>query len=427
MQDRDDYIAVVTTTTEKCGTFKIYIQGTKPKNAPILLTVPDLGCDHSYYTRFVNAHFPGRFCWCHIELPGQSFCSPDWSTDFDESSEATSLTQSAASPTNKSYPTMQELAEGVRIVMEKMEINQAILFGEGAGANLLSRVAILCDSRVLGLLLIHGRCTPSGPLNLLREKMRNWKSGKLEPATEKYLLEHRYSTVSETGLPEALKQELRSYKENLISKANIKNLNLLTYSYAHRKSMAEMLHLLNCPVLLISGTMSDHRAGVRNMFETINKANKNVTDSRIDVELIEIEGVRSPLVEKPEKVAEIALYFFQGLGLITSSRSSITSHSGDTSVSENAPATGSPGKRTCAELVNLDPAPGLTSLSTHSGDTTDRKISDIGDRDCPLLPQKYFGRQMSMVELDLPRGADALSSMKLLCHGVNTPPQPSHL
>ncbi|KAF5402302.1 hypothetical protein PHET_04459 [Paragonimus heterotremus] len=276
---------ITTISTEKCGSFMVYIQGTKPKNAPVLLTVPDLGCDHTYYTKFVNAHMRGRFCWCHIELPGQTFDSSDWGSDSDNTQEVEDATNVGAEKLNKG-------------------ISQVVLFGEGSGANLLARVAILCDHCVLGALLINGRCTPSGPLQLLREKMRNWKSNKLEPATEKYLLEHRYSAITETCLPEPLKSEFLIYKNNLNEKVNMKNLNLLTYSYAHRTSLADMITGLKCPVLLIAGTLSGHRAGVRNMYETLNKAHKNSPQSRVNFELIEIEDSRSPLIEKVIRMKE---------------------------------------------------------------------------------------------------------------------------
>ncbi|KAF7261750.1 hypothetical protein EG68_00621 [Paragonimus skrjabini miyazakii] len=401
----------------------VYIQGTKPKNAPVLLTVPDLGCDHTYYTKFVNAHMRGRFCWCHIELPGQTFDSSDWGSDSDNTQEAEDVTNVGAEKLIKgAYPTMQELAEGIQTILEKLQISQVVLFGEGSGANLLARVAILCDHCVLGALLINGRCTPSGPLQLLREKMRNWKSNKLEPATEKYLLEHRYSAITETCLPEPLKSEFLIYKNNLNERVNMKNLNLLTYSYAHRTSLADMITGLKCPVLLIAGTLSGHRAGVRNMYETLNKAHKNSPQSRVNFELIEIEDSRSPLIEKPEKVAETALYFLQGLGIVTSARHSLSSSSGDATNVDVTPS--SPEKRTCADLVNLDSTPDESQAAlVEASEISSRKQSDSTETGYPKLPTRYFGRQMSMAELDLPRGPNALSSFKEQAQSVNRSPQ----
>ncbi|KAG5452140.1 hypothetical protein CSKR_201600 [Clonorchis sinensis] len=298
---------------------------------------------------------------------------------------------------------MQGLAAGVGQVLETLEIQQAVLFGEGAGANLLARVAILYDSRVLGALFIHGRCSQSGPLKLLRAKMRSWKSSHLEPATERYLLEHRFSTDSDSNLMEPLKSVFLQYKENLESKVNAKNLNYLTYSYAHRTSLADTIHNLKCPVLLISGTKSDHRSGVRHMYETMNKIHKTSGHSRTTVELVEIEDSLSPLVDRSEKVAETALYFLQGLGIVTFVKSAPRKMSGD-GASGRISWTGSPEKRTCEELKNLDLN---TDHLTCSGDIC-RKQSDVSETSPKRLPARYFSRQLSMAELDLPRGPGAL-------------------
>ncbi|KER32765.1 hypothetical protein T265_01248 [Opisthorchis viverrini] len=360
---------VVSVPTEKCGIFTVYIQGVKPKNAPVIVTIPDLGCNHEYYANFVNAQLPDRFCWCHIELPGQSFGSHDWTTDAEDAGETEETGQG-------------KIAKGIQ---------QAVLFGEGAGANLLARVAILYDSRVLGALFIHGRCSQSGPLKLLRAKMRSWKSSHLEPATERYLLEHRFSTVSDSNLMEPLKSVFLQYKENLNTKVNAKNLNYLTYSYAQ------------CPVLLITGTKSDHRSGVRHMYETMNKIHKTGGHSRTTVEMVEIEDSLSPLVDRSDKVAETALYFLQGLGIVTFVKSAPRKMSGDGAAGRLS-WTGSPEKRTCEELKNLDLT---TDHLTCSGDIC-RKQSDGSETSPKRLPPRYFSRQLSMAELDLPRGPGAL-------------------
>ncbi|OON22172.1 Ndr family protein, partial [Opisthorchis viverrini] len=258
---------------------------------------------------------------------------------------------------------------------------------------------ILYDSRVLGALFIHGRCSQSGPLKLLRAKMRSWKSSHLEPATERYLLEHRFSTVSDSNLMEPLKSVFLQYKENLNTKVNAKNLNYLTYSYAHALLISDS----RCPVLLITGTKSDHRSGVRHMYETMNKIHKTGGHSRTTVEMVEIEDSLSPLVDRSDKVAETALYFLQGLGIVTFVKSAPRKMSGDGAAGRLS-WTGSPEKRTCEELKNLDLT---TDHLTCSGDIC-RKQSDGSETSPKRLPPRYFSRQLSMAELDLPRGPGAL-------------------
>ncbi|THD23631.1 hypothetical protein D915_005723 [Fasciola hepatica] len=425
---------IISVCTERCGTFTVYVQGVLPKNAPVILTVPDLGCDHSYYAQFVNTYIPGRFCWCHIELPGQSYDATEWalggaSGDLAvepqpdlgaRKSESAGSGETGQLKPGKGpiYPTMQELAVGVRTVLEKLEIAQVVLFAEGSGANLLSRVAILCDERILGAMLIHGRCTQSGPLQLLRDKLRNWKSNNLEPATEKYLLEHRFATVNTAGMSESLKAEFVRYRQMLAERVNIKNLNLLTYTYAHRSSLADMIQGLKCPMLLISGTLSAHRSGVRYMFELMNKARKDEPKSRTSLELIEIDDTTTPLVEKPEKVAESALLFLQGLGIVTSTKP-ISGPNTRKSSTDPTTSMSSPEKRSCSEFINLDSASTVSSEMIKSPVRTEAEPGDVVKQHTYPVSSRFLNRQLSMAELDLPRGPDALSTVKII-HSTDT-------
>ncbi|CAL8101656.1 unnamed protein product [Calicophoron daubneyi] len=440
-------IETVVIHTEKCGDFTVYIQGNKPKNAPVIITVPDLGCDHTYYSRFLDMYLRGRFCWCHIELPGQSYGSDDWippDTDGEyKGDRASSGDLGGMKIAKDAYPTMQELAVGVRSVLKNLEISQAFLFGEGAGANLLSRVAILCDSLVLGVVLIHGRCTQSGPLKLLREKMRNWRSAQLDQQTEKFLLDHRFGTQTlNQKMSGTLKAEFQQYRSYLAEKVNIRNLNYLTYSYAHRTSLSDMINDFKCPILLVSGTASGHRSGVRTMFELLNKSRKDDPISRSKVELVEIDGATLPLVEAPEKVAETTLYFLQGLGLVTSVRTASMSSSGG-HPSPRDSFSGTPEQRTCAtSLVNLDAKPSestsppITNLESDSlPETSPPQASPEMDSVRPLEQPssgvvrnpRYLNRQLSMAELDLPRGPDALSTSKTIQHsGPHSPQRLGH-
>ncbi|VDP81059.1 unnamed protein product [Echinostoma caproni] len=257
-------------------------------------------------------------------------------------------------------------------------LSQYCLFSVLVPSSIAFGIQILCDERILGAMLIHGRCTQSGPLQLLRDK------------------------VNTSGMSESLKAAFLRYKQFLTEKVNSKNLNLLTYTYAQ------------CPILFISGTLSAHRSGVRYMFELMNKARKDDPKSRTSLELMEIDDTATPLIEKPEKVAESALLFLQGLGIVTSVRPISGSTTRKSSIDPSAPMA-SPEKRSCSEFVNLDSAsPATTDVTKPLPTDVPPKPGDTPVHQGSNASSRFLNRQLSMAELDLPRGPDALSTLKII-------------
>lgn len=81
--------------------------------------------------------------------------------------------------------------------MNHLQISQAVVFGEGAGANIASRFAIEHPSRVHGLVLVHPTATTAGFMEMMKDKLNNWKliHQGMNPDAEAYLIWHRFGRV----------------------------------------------------------------------------------------------------------------------------------------------------------------------------------------------------------------------------------------
>ncbi|CAH8554057.1 unnamed protein product [Schistosoma bovis] len=155
-----------------------------------------------------------RSTWVHIDLPGQG--------DGEEEL-----------PSNYVFPPINRLPDAFRDVLANLKIKHVVLFGEGAGANILARFAIAYDNLVLGAILINCTGTPPTFTESLRDKLMNWKlsSSGMNPATESFLIVHRFGSVVETESEVELRNAVESFRQNLRHSINPKNLNKFITSY----------------------------------------------------------------------------------------------------------------------------------------------------------------------------------------------------
>lgn len=294
--------------TEIC-TLSVYIQGTILPMKPVFLTVHDLGCNHYQYEEFV-AHtkmlpIMQRSAWMHIDLPGQG--------DGDEEL-----------PANYVFPPICQLPIAFKAVLDKFNVKQVVLFGEGAGANILARFAMAHDNLVLGAILINCTGSQASFAESLKDKLMNWKLGSsgMNPATESFLIVHRFGSISkviETENELELRNAVESFRQNLRHSINSKNLNKFISSYMQRKNLSDNLSSLKCPVLLITGSLASQRKGCRQLFEDLEKIRRGsvVQISTPIKEFVMIDGVANVLTERPDKVIESMQYFLQGIGLLS--------------------------------------------------------------------------------------------------------------
>jgi pimeloyl-ACP methyl ester carboxylesterase len=285
------------------GPVDVYIQGARAPNEVIILTVHDLGCDHTMYLEFVEhpkmAAIRNRTVWVHVNVPGQGQDAKDLPNEY-------------------VFPSMQQIGEDLVDILNQLKIKEVICFGEGAGANILARFAMAHIQRVLGVCLLHTTGSAAGLLESLKDKFKSWKLDTIgiNPNFEAYLVLHRFGATkfSKANDKEELKAIVQGYQDALRNKANAKNLKKFVEAFLKRTSIADGTKKLNCPVLLVTGQQSIFNETTRQLHQAILKT----SDDKAKVEFIEVGGVANVLEEKPDKLVECFQYFLQGLGLVSS-------------------------------------------------------------------------------------------------------------
>ncbi|VDM31358.1 unnamed protein product [Hydatigera taeniaeformis] len=254
------------------------------------LTVHDLGCNHKEFYEFVNnehmSQLTQRVFWIHVEVPGQGDNMPDLPSDW-------------------KFPTMQKIAEGISELCDSLELKHVVVIGDGAGANIVARVAMAREDICLGAILIHCTGTTAGFMESLRDRVNSWKLNSIgmHPSVENYLVLHRFgvfvTATTEAELWGAIKNFLQSLRENI----NPKNLNKFIQAF------------MVCPVLFITGSVASFNHTVYTLYNALMNALKDQPARKANVELLEIDGVANVMRESPEKVAESVQNFMQGLGV----------------------------------------------------------------------------------------------------------------
>lgn len=282
------------------GPINVYLQGNRSGNSVAILTVHDLGCDHTMYFDFVMhdqmTSIRGRTLWVHVDVPGQSHDAPDLPADY-------------------VYPTMQQIAQDLIHVLDDLKIRQVVCFGEGAGANILSRFSSMYQERVLGVVLLHCTGTTAGFMESIKDKVINWKldhSG-MNPTAEAYLVLHRFGSFSSHENKETLKTTVENYQETLRNQVNPKNLKKFVEAFLKRTSVTDGMKKIKCPILFVTGSKSIFHRTTHQLHEHMMK----VADDKGRVELLQVGGCANVLEERPEKFIESFQYFLQGLGLVS--------------------------------------------------------------------------------------------------------------
>lgn len=294
------------TITVKCphiGTINVHMQGTRSSKEVVILTVHDLGCDHTMYQEFVDhpkmVPIKNRTVWVHVEIPGQGLDAPDLPQDYQ-------------------FPSMQQIAEDMIAVVDELKIKEVVCFGEGAGANILTRFAMAHSTRVMGVVLLHATGTTAGFFESIKDRFMGWKldHSKMNQSAENYLVLHRFgaTTFSKATDKDELRAIVQAYHDSLRTRVNYKNLSKFVDAFLKRTSFYDSVKNLTCPVLLITGQHSVFNGTTKSLHQAIAKASTDKTK----VEFIEVAEVANVLEEKPDKIGECLQYFLQGLGLISS-------------------------------------------------------------------------------------------------------------
>jgi len=285
------------------GPINVHMQGTRSPKEVVILTVHDLGCDHSMYLEFVGhpkmVPIRNRSVWIHVDVPGQGFEEQDLPAEYQ-------------------FPTMQQIGEDLIAVLDQLGIKQVVCFGEGAGANILARFAMAHITRVLGICLLHATGTTAGFFESIKDRFVTWKLDQdgMSQSAANYLILHRFGGTKFTKAND--KEELctivQSYVESLHNKVNYKNLTKFVDAFLKRTSVTDKVENLKCPILLVTGQQSVFNGTTRALHMAIVKT----CEDKGKVEFIEVSEVANVLEEKPDKLGECFQYFLQGLGLVSS-------------------------------------------------------------------------------------------------------------
>ena len=134
--------------TERCGALNVYIQGdlelTHRKDDKdsvcVFMTVHNAGANHNEWLRFANhpgmATIKDHSVFIHVDLLGQ---------------EANADTLAA----DVTWPTIQQIGEDLVNILDTLRVKCVIGLGNGAGANIMMRFAMMHVTRCMGVVLVH--------------------------------------------------------------------------------------------------------------------------------------------------------------------------------------------------------------------------------------------------------------------------------
>ncbi|XP_050399614.1 uncharacterized protein ZK1073.1 isoform X2 [Patella vulgata] len=280
----------------RVGRFKVYIQGDLKHRNFVILTVHDLGCNHSMWINFLQnpcmEAITQRAAFIHVDIPGQEDEAADLPADY-------------------TFPSMQSLGEDLVCILDQLDVKEVIGLGEGAGANVITRFAMAQPERVSGLCIIHCTGSTATVMESLKDQVINWKLEQIgmNPTAEAYLVLHRFGAIDKAENKEQLAKVIEAFQDSLRSKINPRNLKRFVQSFMKRTNIAESVGKIRCPVLMITGTL----AYLYKPFMSLHKK-MQATLPKKNVEILEVLDVANVLEEKPEKFAESFLYFLQGQG-----------------------------------------------------------------------------------------------------------------
>lgn len=308
----------LTEKVEKVGDLTVYVVGEESrdkqeekeniKRKEVMITFHDVGMNHKtcFDKFFKHEDVVGlldRFIIYHVDAPGQESKAENLAPDYQ-------------------YPTMAKLGEMVGNVIDHFNLNDVVCFGVGAGANVLTELAVSkWGDKIAGLVVVEPGISPAS--------FKEWGEGKIKTrkldkkgfteSTVNYLMWHHFERDSSSGKPntEFVDQFIEDLKENM----NAHNVAAFVSAYNRRNDLTKDMkgHGIDAKtgVLVVTGEHSPHRRDTEDKFYYGDVLKK--TDVKIK-SLLTPDCGASVLEEKPEKVAEGLILFIQGLGLVPTLR-----------------------------------------------------------------------------------------------------------
>jgi len=269
--------------------FNVYVQGNLEDRSrkTIILTVHDVGTNHKSFVRFVDhpsmAGVKANAIFLHVCIPGQEDNAPDFTDPF---------------------PSLAQMGEDLALVLDKVDARSCIAFGEGAGANIICRFALLHPNRISGIILVHCTSTTVGVLEYFRDKLTNLRLENefMSQGAWDYLTAHKFGSNG--------KKEKQEYIDELKATMNPKNLSKYLFSFSKRTDFSTVLgaKLDTIDALLVTGSRAPHIQTVYNTHKNMNK--KKTT-------LLVVDNVSDVMQEKPDNLARSLILLCKGCGLLS--------------------------------------------------------------------------------------------------------------
>uniref|UniRef100_A0A673JVN1 Protein NDRG3-like n=1 Tax=Sinocyclocheilus rhinocerous TaxID=307959 RepID=A0A673JVN1_9TELE len=266
------------------GVLHVTLRGTPKGNRPVILTYHDIGLNHkSCFNTLFNfedmQEITQHFAVVHVDAPGQ---------------------QESAPP----FPTGNSNMNNCALINR---INSVIGIGVGAGAYILTRLALNEPALVEGLVLINVDPCAKGWIDWAASKLSGWTSSLVD-----IVMAHHFSTDELTENQEII----QTYRLHIAQDINQDNLALFCHSYNSRRDLEierpvlglyeNTVKTLKCPALLIVG---DTSPAVEAVVECNSRLNPTKTTL---LKMADCGGL--PQVVQPGKLAEAFKYFVQGMG-----------------------------------------------------------------------------------------------------------------
>uniref|UniRef100_A0A667XB46 Protein NDRG2 n=1 Tax=Myripristis murdjan TaxID=586833 RepID=A0A667XB46_9TELE len=273
------------------GVLHVTMRGVTKGNRPTILTYHDIGLNHkSCFNSLFNyedmQEVTQHFSVLHVDAPGQQENAPLF-------------------PAGYQYPTMDELAEMLPSVLTQLQVRSVIGIGVGAGAYILTKLALNEPSLVEGLVLINIDPCAKGWVDWAASKLSGWTSNLVD-----IIMGHHFSSEELTENREII----QTYRLHISQDVPQDNLAMFYSSYDSRTELQmerpvpglneHTVTTLRCPALLVVG---DTSPAVDAVVECNSRLNPTKTT------LLKVLTFL-PKCILPGKLAEAFKYFVQGMG-----------------------------------------------------------------------------------------------------------------
>ncbi|KAM6977708.1 protein NDRG3-like [Aplochiton taeniatus] len=275
------------------GVLHVTMRGIPKANRPVILSYHDIGLNHkSCFNSLFNyedmQEITQHFSVIHVDAPGQQENSPPF-------------------PTGYQYPTMEELSEMLPSVLIHLQVKSVIGIGVGAGAYILSRLALNEPSLVEALVLINVDPCAKGWVDWATAKLSGWTSTLVDN-----IMSHHFSSDEITDNLEVV----QTYRLHISQDINQDNLEMFYTAYNSRPELEmerpipglneDTVTTLRCPALLVVGDTSP-------AVDAVVECNSRLNPTKATLlKMADCGGL--PQVMQPGKLAEAFKYFVQGMG-----------------------------------------------------------------------------------------------------------------